>query len=162
MKIRTIKRFVVAALGWAHWVNVVGLRADEQTRVVRQRKPSRERWTVAMPLAETGITKADVLAFWDRQPFDLELAGPWEGNCDGCFLKSRASIMRIFRDHPERMDWWARMESIPRGTAGVNRTFRADRESYAALADLVLRTPRLPFDETMHEMAALCDAGCGA
>ena len=160
-KIRTITRFVVAEFGWKHWRNLVGIRADEPLRVAKIEKKTRERWTRSAPLAEAGITKLDVLAFWRQQPFDLRLAGPWEGNCDGCFLKSRASIMWMMRTHPDRMAWWAAQEAVPRGKPGRERTFRKDREPYAVLADLVERTPLLPFDETMHELGEDCDGGCG-
>lgn len=161
LKIRTMKRWVVGELGWQHWTNVIGLRGDEPRRVEKKRVRSRERWDHCMPLADAGVTKPEVLAFWAAQAFDLGLAGPWEGNCDGCFLKSRASVMRMCRDHPDRMRWWPAMEAVPRGTKGVNRTFRRDREPYAALIDLVQRTPMLPMDETMHELGEACDDGCG-
>jgi 3'-phosphoadenosine 5'-phosphosulfate sulfotransferase (PAPS reductase)/FAD synthetase len=161
LKIRTMKRYVLMELRWKSWQNVIGLRADEKKRVEHKRKPSRERWTVSMPLFDAGIKKPDVLAFWKDQPFDLRLAGPWEGNCDGCFLKSRASIQWMQAKHPERMKWWAAMESVPRGTDGINRRFRNDREPYAVLGKLVESMPRLPFDETMHELAPACEGGCG-
>lgn len=138
LKIRTLKRFIVAEFGWRHWTNVVGLRADEAGRVFRAtKKPRKDRWTSACPLAEAGVIEADVLEFWRGQPFDLRLKGKHEGNCDGCYLKSRAAISRMLRDYPERMQWWADMEAVPRGTAGVNRTFRADREPYAKLTQIV-------------------------
>lgn len=166
LKIRTIARWVVTELGWKHWISVLGLRSDGRDKVraenaVARGLTSKDRWQNVCPLNDVGITKVDVLAFWRQQPFDLELAGPWEGNCDGCFLKSRASIMRMCRDHPARMRWWPAMEAIPRGTKGVNRTFRKDRENYAGLIDLVRRTPMLPLDETMHELGEGCDDGCG-
>lgn len=162
LKIRTIKRWVLAELGWSHWLNVVGLRADEMHRVERTKKPTKERWTIATPLADAGVWQRDVAEFWAAQSFDLRLAGKWEGNCDGCFLKSRPAILRMHADHPERMRWWAEMEAIQRGKAGRGRTFRRDREPYAKLADLVRSMPRLPFDETMIEGGQPCDAGCGA
>lgn len=161
LKIRTIKRWVMASLGWKHWASVVGLRADEPGRVERAMKPQRDRWTNAMPLADAGISVVDVSRFWSAQSFDLGLAGKWEGNCDGCFLKSRAAILRMHADHPDRMRWWAEMEAVPRGTKGVNRRFRKDREPYAQLAALVQSMPRLPFDETMIEGGAECGAWCG-
>lgn len=162
LKIRTIKRWVLATLGWERWVNVVGLRADEPGRVQRIREAKRrERWTIVTPLHDAGVRQADVMAFWRSQPFDLRLAGAWEGNCDGCFLKGRAAILRMHADHPERMRWWVAMEAVPRGTAGRGRTFRRDREPYAKLADLVRATPRLPFDETMIEGGEPCGAWCG-
>jgi 3'-phosphoadenosine 5'-phosphosulfate sulfotransferase (PAPS reductase)/FAD synthetase len=160
MKIRTIKRWCMAQ-GWKHWLNVVGLRADEPRRVAKTKLPKKDRWTVAAPLADAGITVGDVAAFWRAQSFDLMLTGKWEGNCDGCFLKGRAAILRMAHDYPERMAWWAKMEAIPRGSNGVNRRFRKDRESYAELAALVQSMPRLPFDETMIEGGEPCDAGCG-
>lgn len=151
-KIRTIKRFIVTEYGWARWGNVVGLRADEPGRVFRATRPQRDRWTVVCPLVDAGVTEADVLAFWRGQPFDLRLAGKWEGNCDGCFLKSRGAITRMLRDHPERMAWWAEQEAKPRGTAGVNRLFRSDRESYARLTEIVRDQGALPFNVFEPEM----------
>ena len=161
LKIRTIKRWVRAIRKWDHWSNVIGLRADEMRRVERTKRPTKDRWTVATPLADAGITLADVRAFWKAQPFDLRLAGPWEGTCDGCFLKSRASIMRMHRDHPDQMKWWAKMEAVKRGVAGPGRTFRKDREPYAELARIVEQTPMLIPDETMIEGGKGCEMYCG-
>lgn len=156
MKVKTIARYVRAELGWSHWCNVIGIRADEAHRIPES--PPRERWTLAHPLADVGVTKADVLAFWRAQPFDLALNGPWEGNCDGCFLKSRAAILRMHGDYPERMHWWAEQEAIPRGD-GAGKTFRIDREPYAVIARDVAREPRL-FGPDGDRMLADTD-GCG-
>lgn len=162
LKIRTIARFSKHNLGWKGWNNVVGLRADEPKRLTSARKPAREVWQRVLPLADAGIVLADVQAFWRAQPFDLGLAGPWEGNCDGCFLKSYASTMRMIADHPERMAWWEQQEAVPRGTDGVNRLFRnKDRMSYADLRAMVETMPRLPLDETMIEGGEACDGYCG-
>jgi 3'-phosphoadenosine 5'-phosphosulfate sulfotransferase (PAPS reductase)/FAD synthetase len=159
MKVRTIKRWAVGTLGWSRWVNVVGIRADEAHRVPT--KPPRERWTLAHPLADAGVTKADVSGFWAAQSFDLGLRGPWEGNCDGCYLKSRASIERMTADYPARMRWWAEMEAVPRGkAAGAGRTFRNDREPYAAIAANVAAAPRLFPDNLLAEVEG-CGVHCG-
>lgn len=160
MKIRTIKRWVMATHGWARWTNLVGLRADEPGRVERIKRPSRDRWTVAAPLAAEGVTVGDVAAFWRTQPFDLALKGKWEGNCDGCFLKGRAAILRMAHDYPERMAWWAEMEAMPRGTRGINRRFRKDREDYATLL-YAGQHQLVGYDETMIEGGEPCGGGCG-
>lgn len=137
LKIRTAKRFIVAEYGWKRWTNVVGLRRDEPARVVKATDPTRnkkDRWDVICPLWEAGVEQHDVFAFWKRQPFDLMLAGPWEGNCDGCFLKNKGAISRMCADYPERLQWWADQEATPRGD-GNGKAFRrpGSRASYAVM-----------------------------
>lgn len=85
-----------------------------------------------MPLADAGITEADVLAFWKTQAFDLGLAvdpelGTFRGNCDGCILKSTDKLVRIEREEPGRLTWW---EEAERDTGSV---FRRDRPDYKRL-----------------------------
>jgi len=162
-KLRTMRRYCRATHGWKRWTNVIGLRADEMHRVERameRTKLRKDPWDVSSPLATAGVRLGDVHAFWREQPFDLRLNGRWEGNCDGCFLKSRAAIMRMHRDYPERMKWWAEMEAVPRGD-GRGKTFRADREPYAELARITSATPMLPLDETMIEGGEECGMACG-
>jgi len=161
LKIRTQKRFL-RSLGWSHWTSAVGLRADEPTRVARaldRERTKKDRWHNVCPLAAAGVDEAEVFRFWRAQTFDLRLSGAWAGNCDGCFLKNRAALQRMWVDHPDRMAWWATMESVPRG-AGRDATFRADREDYATMAATMRDQGRLPFD--LNEPSLPCDmAACG-
>lgn len=162
LKIRTQKRFL-RSLGWSHWISAVGLRADEPARVARaldRERTKKDRWHNVCPLADAGVDEADVFRFWRAQPFDLRLPGAWAGNCDGCFLKNRAALQRMWVDHPDRMAWWASMEAVPRGAAGRGATFRADREDYATMAATMRDQGRLPFD--LDEPTLPCDmAACG-
>ena len=144
-KIRTIKRFIVAEYGWQHWTSAIGLRADESRRVLKALGPQRDRWTNTCPLHEAGIEEIDVLRFWRKQSFDLRLAGSWEGNCDGCFLKNKGAISRMFKDHPVRMQWWADQEAMKHGV-GAGGKFRADRAPYAEIAQLTKDQGVLEFD----------------
>ena len=116
LKVRTAKRYL-RSIGWDHWVNCVGLRADEPHRL---NKPApKDRWTVWTPLADAGVTRREVTEFWDKQPFDLELPNVsgncWLGNCDGCFLKSEANVAALAREYPDRAGWWESMESLVAG-----------------------------------------------
>jgi len=108
MKIRVIKKRLLDR-GFRYWDCVLGLRADEPDRVSSKRAPTRERWEHLMPLADAGITEADVMAFWAQQPFDLGL-GQHEGNCDLCFLKTPAKKQRIATNRPAVVEWWATAE----------------------------------------------------
>ena len=167
MKIRTMKRFVAAEYGWRRPAQVVGLRADEPGRVAKATDP--EGWKrqgtgpVLCPLAVADVCEGEVLGFWAVQDFDLKLTGSWEGNCDGCFLKSRGRLTRMFQDHPDRMAWWVEQERLAAGRAGVGRSgafFRDDREPLAELADTVRRQGTLPhsiFDDRMECQWACTD-----
>ena len=121
--------------GGAEYVAFVGLRGDEQVRV--QRVASRNAGPgaagyagehVYMPLADMAVTREDVNAFWDKQPWDLSL--PKEGslsNCVYCFLKGASNLRRVrsrmeeekyndepgfgtLLDTPSDIAWWVRME----------------------------------------------------
>ncbi len=129
LKIRPMRDFM-RGLGYEHWTNIVGLRADEPRRVAKMRATNetrRERWDVVLPLADAGITEADVMAFWASQPFDLQLRS-YEGNCDLCFLKHPRKRQQIMRERPDLAVWWLEQE------AQTGSTFRIDNPSYAALA----------------------------
>lgn len=163
LKVRTMTRFIRADLGWERWISVVGLRADEMTRVDRATKHKPERWQVVCPLAPAGVDVMTVLRFWRKQPFDLRLAGSWEGNCDGCFLKSRGSISRMMADHPDRMAWWEKMEATHASAVptkpGVNM-FRMDREDYSTMARNVRDQGVLPMS-WLEEALPCTSGGCG-
>lgn len=107
MKIKPAKRLMVS-LGHKHWINAVGLRADEANRVAnRKGKEPDPRYDLVFPLHAAGVTRADVLAWWRRQPFDLRAK---DSNCDLCFMKGQALRLSILQSEPERADWWIERE----------------------------------------------------
>ncbi len=113
--------------GYETWTNVVGIRADEPRRVARMRANMHpDRWDIALPLADAGVTVEDVMAFWASQPFDLGI-GPIYSNCVGCFLKGHDKLKNIARERPDLLQWWADQE------ARIGGTFRNDRPPYAAM-----------------------------
>jgi len=112
LKVRTAKRYIRSVLGWDHWTNAIGIRADEAHRSV---KPPKDRWTNWRPLVEAKVSKRNVASFWRSQPFDLRLPNVkgncWLGNCDGCFLKAESSVAALHRDFSERGLWWEHLEA---------------------------------------------------
>lgn len=157
LKIRVMRDFA-RSLGWDHWTNVVGLRADEPGRVGKALDPRRrERWTNVCPLAEAGATENDVQAFWRAQPFDLGIES-YEGNCDYCFLKGAKIISRIMRDGKADPSWWIEREAEPREGKASGARFRTDRPSYAELLDAVQRQDE--FDFGIWDDHQSCDYVC--
>jgi 3'-phosphoadenosine 5'-phosphosulfate sulfotransferase (PAPS reductase)/FAD synthetase len=124
---------------------MIGIRADEQRRVVKMRGTTNSEsasLTNALPLADAGVTVADVGAFWDAQPFNLELPShngcTLAGNCDLCFLKPANQVFTLIAQKPERAVWWVEQEkhakSIQNDPASQGIRFRWDRPSYAQMA----------------------------
>ena len=117
----------------AEYVAFVGLRGDEKLRV--QRVKARNAGPAAtgykgehvyMPLAQMGVKREDVNAFWEKQEWGLEIPmGGQLSNCVFCYLKGGANlknarnIMRepskmpefgSLKDTPSDIAWWMRME----------------------------------------------------
>lgn len=142
LKIRTMHKYL-RSLGWADgdgWNQFVGIRADEQRRVAKIRaRPSPEtvKETMCMPLADDGVTVETIQAFWEAQPFGLELptykGRTLAGNCDLCFLKPAGQVLSLINQKPERATWWARMEALALASKPSGARFRSDRASYAQM-----------------------------
>lgn len=165
LKIRTAKRYLVS-IGWKHWVNATGIRADEPNRL---NKPApKDRWTIWNPLADAGVSRHQVAAFWRAQPFDLNLPNVggncWLGNCDGCFLKSEVHVASLAREFPERAAWWESAEArigaleTSKGRPKDNSQF-SKRYSRAEMRDFMDRQGDA-FD-TLIKVGALCQANDG-
>jgi 3'-phosphoadenosine 5'-phosphosulfate sulfotransferase (PAPS reductase)/FAD synthetase len=150
LKIRVMHKYLRAnwqAFGWqdtdGEWDQMIGIRSDEHRRVAKIRKRGHSTETVketmCMPLADAGVTIADISAFWDAQPFRLELPTPngktLAGNCDLCFLKGANQVRTLIAEKPERAIWWARMEALALASKPSGAVFRSDRASYQAMYD---------------------------
>lgn len=152
LKVEPIKAFCLS-LGWTRWKNVIGLRHDEGLRCLRkyaENDKGGHRWKSVMPLDKARVTKADVMAFWAAQPFDLGLRS-YEGNCDLCFLKSEGVLRTIIRENPGVEAWWIAQES-------AGRRFERAR-SYEAMARQTHAQPLL-FDDAEYD--AECGDACEA
>jgi 3'-phosphoadenosine 5'-phosphosulfate sulfotransferase (PAPS reductase)/FAD synthetase len=158
LKIDTMKQFMLA-LGYKRWANIIGLRADEVRRIVKQQvrnEQGKERFVTTWPMLHAGATKRDVWRFWLGhnadpknlthplpQGFDLGLY-PYEGNCDGCFLKGREVLMYQERERPGYLAGWSAMEDRASQLASKASGARFVTEySYADLKRDVDRSPLL-------------------
>ena len=129
LKVSTIDRYLWQRHGLTRRQTrkLIGFRFDEPARW----KPALyQACEVGYPMVEARVTREDVAAFWQSQPFDLGIASE-RGNCDCCYLKARPNLLATIRDEPSRADWWIEAERR-RG-----RTFRIG-ESFAQLRDAAL------------------------
>ena len=120
------------------YVTFVGLRHDEMRRVVRVRQrnaggPESDGYEgehVYMPLANIGVTRQQVDAFWSQQTWGLKLPNDSNlSNCVYCFLKGANGLRTVheqmenqtnddataglsLRNSPCDINWWKRMERL--------------------------------------------------
>ena len=164
LKIEPMK-FFMKAQGYKKWTNVVGLRADEAHRVARgisANDKGKDPWVSVFPLFEDGVIERDVRTWWAEQDFDLQLL-PFEGNCDGCFLKARPKLMEIERTQPSTLKWWSEKEKFASSICAKQSaaTFRPEY-GYDEIIDAVRRQGDLfagYFDDD-PEMDAECGLWC--
>ncbi len=159
LKVRPARDYL-RSIGWDHWIAALGIRADEQRRV--NREIQKERWQRWYPLADAGISRRDISAFWDHQAFDLRLStvngNAALGNCDGCFMKSEAHLAMLARDYPDRHQWWQDMETLASNLTANPSGARFRKEfTRAELGSMVERQGDWIFDTE----GALCQADGG-
>jgi hypothetical protein len=105
----------------------IGIRVDEIDRVSPKRKEHR----LVYPLVEWWpTTKEQILDWWAKQPFDLEIQEHL-GNCAWCWKKSMRKHLTLMKDHPEVFEFPERMEkkygmagSVAKATGEPQRFFR--------------------------------------
>ena len=107
LKIQTSKRYL-KSIGIKEWIAYNGIRYDEPRRWQKM-KNLPNYMEIEMPCVKWKVTKKDVLDWWSKQDFDLELKEPY-GNCDLCFLKGKGKLMTIANEKPELFDWWINHE----------------------------------------------------
>lgn len=161
LKVRVMKHFILTEMGWAKWSNVVGLRHDEGHRILKRlhaNATGKERWTSVMPLGTARITVRTVKTFWLGPKMRFPVEGPlpqgfdlglrdFEGNCDNCFLKSYAKLLRLIGDDPASADWWIAQEATitmdsekatPAGRRFVTEYSFADLKRFAQAQPLLI------------------------
>jgi 3'-phosphoadenosine 5'-phosphosulfate sulfotransferase (PAPS reductase)/FAD synthetase len=118
------------------YISVLGIRSDEQRRIIKienrideaQENQGKSLFnqphgeSILAPLVDEKITQADVINFWDKQNFNLELSNTGLfSNCLYCPLKSKAKLQQIAtlqlnknvdKNTPESIDWWIKIEKM--------------------------------------------------
>jgi 3'-phosphoadenosine 5'-phosphosulfate sulfotransferase (PAPS reductase)/FAD synthetase len=165
MKVLTMCRAVTQAIGWEHFTNCVGLRADEQRRVAKLNDSNRKEFDRVAPLATAGVIVSDVGKFWKENEFDLRLPNmngkTMHGNCDLCFLKGGKQIQSLINENPSRAIWWAEQESRIHSAGQIKGDagrFRSDRPSYRSMYENAINQGQMfSFDDEPLQDCACTD-----
>lgn len=150
LKVRTIRRYL-QSLGMEEWHTYVGIRSDESHRTLEILAACPKYITPHFPLNEDRTTLAKVNAWWELQPFKLNIPNH-EGNCDLCFLKKRWKRVAIMRKDPACADWWIGWEKkkVAAGITNDGAQWIQGRSYEGELADAM--HPEFPgFDALLSE-----------
>jgi 3'-phosphoadenosine 5'-phosphosulfate sulfotransferase (PAPS reductase)/FAD synthetase len=109
MKIRTVERYLYS-LGIKEYAPYIGIRKDEEDRKTSILATCQTNEFPEFPLVDENIDEEDVMSFWGKQDFDLQLES-YQGNCDMCFLKSIHKLVRIAKEKPSLIKWWEDQEN---------------------------------------------------
>lgn len=175
LKLNAIHSYL-KSIGWGNfgqYKTAIGIRADEIDRI----SSNKEKFNLWYPLVEMGISKRDRNRFWDNMPFKLNIKG-YEGNCDMCFEKTNRKLCTIYKESPNKIDWWLGMEDKYsdkkiEGKETYNSFIDTDGGHYSlrnnkSYKDIIILAKQ-PFkkasDEYVYEsdlfdMAGNCDGGC--
>jgi len=160
LKTNTVRAYL-RSLGWKRkdYHSAIGIRSDEVHRVSARMEADR----VIYPLIEWWpTTKADVIAFWKRNTFDLILP-EHRGNCTWCWKKSKRKLLTLAQESPEIFDFPARMEKLY-GHVGFeenNRVFFRGRQSTQELLEEARTTEINAFiDPNYLDTPGSCSESC--
>lgn len=111
MKVRTLKRYL-KSIGVKEYTSFNGIRYDEPRRWSKIKNIDAN---IELPLVKWKVTKQEVIDYWAKQDFDLQVNEPY-GNCDCCFLKGKGKLAIIAKEKPELFQWWIDQEKESEGT----------------------------------------------
>lgn len=146
LKIEPINKYM-KSIGIDEFETFAGIRADEPKRVAKLRN------TLHAPLATSGVTQADVQAFWKQNSFDLGLEFRDKvtplGNCDLCFMKGGYQLASLIQQKPSRATWWAAQEEKIKGR------FSKDKPTYQQMINFSKSQIDM-FDKNEESIACFC------
>lgn len=95
------------SIGWeaGSYDTAIGIRADEVDRI----SATADQNKIIYPLVGWGIRKSDILNWWAKQDFDLDLP-EHRGNCVTCWKKSDRKLLTIAAEDPFAFKFFDRME----------------------------------------------------
>lgn len=131
----------------------LGIRYDEFRRV-------KARPDAIYPLATISkTTKEDILKYWSKQPFDLEIEEHY-GNCVSCYKKSDKKLKMIADENPNYFDFFIDMENKyetikPKDGEDKRIIFRNYRTAYEVKNNLKLPDNIMDIDECAEECGSV-------
>jgi len=156
LKLQPMNHYIKTIWAKEKYSVCIGIRADEYRRVSANPK------NIIYPLVDIFITKDDVQAFWDKQPFNLGLKD-FEGNCKWCWKKSDKKLKGVYEKDKSAFDVPLMLES-KHSKSGVvyddkpeRKLFRGERSTIDLIESFSSKSPQLMLDLGCSESCEMYD-----
>jgi len=128
---------------------------NEEIKIIVGKRGNQNKWGMVewrkpkFPLIEDGLKAIDIENYWNKNK-GVGFEKGYYNNCVGCFHRSPLFLNKMAQEHPNKMEWFARIEE-----ENTPNTFRKD-VTYRQIMNWQPQT-ELSFDDFNE-----CDSGyCG-
>ena len=118
----------------------IGFRAGEERRAKNMldkcvdglRQYNKKGWQKPLfPLIDNGIRRDHIVEYWKGSPVPFAV----QNNCVGCFHRNALVLRKKFDDHPDKMQWFKKQESLT-GNQFKNEISYKDIERHKPQAEI--------------------------
>jgi hypothetical protein len=99
---------------------------NEEIKIVVGKRGSKNKWGMvewrkpSFPLIENGIDNKTIQSYWSKNT-DVKFPKGYYNNCVGCFHRSPLFLNKMYQEHPNKIEWFAKQEE-----QNKPNTFRKD------------------------------------
>jgi len=136
-------------------LNKLNSNGYEEIKIVTDSSGSRNKWGMvewrkpSFPLIDNGINNKDIQDYWANNT-EINFPKGYYNNCVGCFHRNPMFLNKMSQEHPNKIDWFAKMEK-----QNTPNTFRKD----VTYSEIIKYKPQI---ELSFEDFKECDSGfCG-
>lgn len=136
-------------------LNKLNENGNEEIKIVVGKAGTRNKWGLvewrkpSFPLIDNGINNKVIQEYWNKND-DINFPKGYYNNCVGCFHRSPMFLNKMSQEHPNKIEWFAKMEEV-----NAPNTFRKD-VTYKEIQQYN------PQSELSFDDFAECDSGyCG-
>ena len=99
---------------------------NEEIKIVVGKRGNKNKWGMvewrkpSFPLIENGIDNKTIQSYWSKNT-DVKFPKGYYNNCVGCFHRSPLFLNKMYQEHPNKIEWFAKQEE-----QNKPNTFRKD------------------------------------
>ena len=99
---------------------------NEEIKIVVGKRGTKNKWGMvewrkpSFPLIDNAIDNKEIQSYWSKNT-DIDFPKGYYNNCVGCFHRSPLFLNKMYQEHPNKIEWFAKQEELNKPN-----TFRKD------------------------------------